>query len=492
MERLLSRYRVSVVAGILVIFGVLYAMLSLGNHMMFRTYGLDLGVYTKTLYDYAHLHVNDCTFFLREPSNQLSDHFDLHLILLSPLVYVFGEYTLLIVQLMAVLLGMLGMYRLAKLFSDSEWLAMLAMLLLALQFGVWHAASFDYHSNVVSAMLLPWLLYFVGRQKTWGVVLMAAAIAIAKETSALWVTFVLVALLWDWRRDRQMRQTLGFTALGCLVYFLTVTIWVMPALGSGGSTGFWRYSWMGDNVVEMARWIVAHPLQAIHDIFVDFNPGAECTRFKTEFFVCALLSGGVLLILKPNYLLMLVPPVAMKMLSCDNVFWGVGYQYNAEVAAVLAVSTIAAVKVLDTTPHLHNSSFPKWLVTATVICTLCTLLYTVGNPQTIIRKDSVRVFDARHWRQSDFDIDVARRMLKQIPLDASVCATSMFTTHLITRENIYLFPVGTDYGAEYYMLLKHHWCYAGDEEAEVAKIINDTKHYRVVDTDGIIYLLQKK
>ncbi len=258
MEKFLSRYRVPIIVGMLLCFAVLYVLLSFVNHWMFRSYGLDLGLYTKMLYDHAHLSMNDCSFYLWQPSNQFGDHFDLYLVLLSPLVYVFGEYTLLIVQLLALVMGLWGIYKLARLYTESEAIPLLAMLLLGLSFGVWHAMSLDYHSNVVSALMLPWLLYFVKKEQPWGVVLMAFAMSIAKETSALWVVFVLLALLWDCRHNRLMRRVLAYTTLGCVLYFVVVTMWVMPSFGSG--RGFWRYEWMGNGMGGVALWLMSYPL----------------------------------------------------------------------------------------------------------------------------------------------------------------------------------------------------------------------------------------
>lgn len=484
MEKFLSRYKVPVVVGILLVFGLLYVLLSFPNHWMFRTYGLDLGLYTKTMYDFAHGTVNDGTFYLWAPCSQLADHFDLYLLILSPLVYLFGEYTLLIVQVLAVLLAMCGVYRLARLYTDSEVIPVLAMLLLGFNFGLWHAMAFDYHSNVVSAMLLPWLLYFVKQHRLWLAALMAVLMAMAKETSALWVIFVLLALLWDGRRDRRMRHGLELITLGITAYFLIVTLWVMPSLGSG--RGFWRYEWMGGNVGAMGRWVLTHPLEAIRDFFVNFTPQEAGNGLKAEFFICALLSGGLLALCKPNYLLMLVPPVAMKMLAADIGFWGITWHYNVEVSVVL---TVAAVVVLGSTKRFDLA---RWSAVATVALAFATLIYTVDNPRTQIRKENLRIYDARHYRQPDFDVKAANRMIKEIPADASVCATTMFTPHLATRDNVYIFPMGLAYGANYYLMLLHHWCYYEGEEDQVARIINDTVNYQLVDTDGFIYLMKTK
>src|SRR6185503_1085830 len=77
-------------------FGIFYANISIVNHLNFRTNWFDLGFYTHHIYDYSNLN------FSHLKSN-LSDHFDLFLICISPLRYVFGEYTLLIVQIIFII-----------------------------------------------------------------------------------------------------------------------------------------------------------------------------------------------------------------------------------------------------------------------------------------------------------------------------------------------------------------------------------------------------
>ena len=137
--------------------GVVYCLISLVNHYVFKTYTLDLGLYTHAMYDYAHFRFDDCSMFKDVPQNILSDHFDLYLLLLSPLVYVFGTYTLLIVQIVGVLLGGWGIYKLIGLYTDDDWMPILATAVFFFSFGIIQALGYDYHSNVLTAMMLPWL-----------------------------------------------------------------------------------------------------------------------------------------------------------------------------------------------------------------------------------------------------------------------------------------------------------------------------------------------
>ena len=64
-------------ATVFIVAGMVYALISLVNHYLFKTYALDLGLYTHALYDYAHFRAADCSMFKPMPQSLLSDHFDL-------------------------------------------------------------------------------------------------------------------------------------------------------------------------------------------------------------------------------------------------------------------------------------------------------------------------------------------------------------------------------------------------------------------------------
>ncbi|MCX6353162.1 MAG: DUF2079 domain-containing protein, partial [Bacteroidetes bacterium] len=88
---------------IVILFGAIYAPISLVNHYMFRTYSLDLGLFNHALYSFAHLKMDNITLMWN--ANYLGDHFSPIMILLSPLYYFKSTYVLLIVQIAAILWG---------------------------------------------------------------------------------------------------------------------------------------------------------------------------------------------------------------------------------------------------------------------------------------------------------------------------------------------------------------------------------------------------
>src|SRR5690606_38738489 len=114
-------------------------LISFVNHYYFRTYALDLGAYTNALYDYIHFQWNDSTVFKDVGENLLADHFDLYLIIFSPLSLIFGTYTLLIVQILFLLLGGVGVYAYFIASSKSKNIASYAAIFFYSFFGVFAA-----------------------------------------------------------------------------------------------------------------------------------------------------------------------------------------------------------------------------------------------------------------------------------------------------------------------------------------------------------------
>ena len=147
----------------LIFFGLLYASISLVNHYNFRTYAYDLGLVNNAIYDYAHFRWNDCMLMQPQFKNILEDHFTLLQVLFSPLYYLFGTYTMLVVQILSVLLGAVGIYKFFSIRNTASF-ALVAMVHFLTAWGIFSALAFDYHDNVIGAMAVPWLFYYFKKE----------------------------------------------------------------------------------------------------------------------------------------------------------------------------------------------------------------------------------------------------------------------------------------------------------------------------------------
>ena len=488
-------------AAVFIVAGVLYALISLVNHHLFKTYALDLGLYTHAIYDYAHFRVADCSLFMDSQASLLSDHFDLYLIILSPLVYVFGSYTLLIVQIAAVLLGGWGIHKLIGLYTDDEWLPLLATACFFFSFGIIHALAFDYHSNVLTAMMLPWLLYFLKKGKHALSSLMVVLFVIGKENMSLWLFFIAVGLMWDYRKDKKSMWHLVGYAIFAIAYFFIINMIVMPKLGGSGG-GFGRYSYLGDNYSEIAKTLITHPKLTLKLLFTSTIDVKELQGFtgelnylavstianpenagiKEEFYWCILATGLVFTILKPNYLFMLLPLIGQKMIACQPNFWGISFHYSVEFMPVIVISAFLVLI------KLKNKTLRLSLSLALLVSVVLTTFYTVGVPKSKIMVDQLCVYQGRHYEQSKFDADYARQLMNMIPDDAYVCAASMFVPHLALRERIEDFGSTKNTQAEYVFITEHFFLL----EREGELLFCNRDDFETLATDGNLYLLHRK
>lgn len=469
------------VASVFIFAGVLYALISLVNHYLFKTYALDLGLYTHGLYNYAHFRAADCGLFKDAPFNLLSDHFDLYLPLLSPLIYVFGSYTLLIVQIVATLLGGWGVYKLISLYTDDDLMPILAMIVFFLSFGIIHAIAFDYHSNVLAAMVLPWLLYYLKKRQFVLSSLFALLFVIGKENMSLWLFFIALALMWDYRKDKKALWHLAAYAVFSVAYFVIVNMIVMPKLGGNGG-GFARYAHLGGNYAEIAKNLFLDPGKTLRLLFTNTSSVSYLDGVKAEFYFCALASGMVLTLLKPNYLLMLVPLIAQKMFAVDGNFWGVSFQYSVEFVPVLVVSSFMVLV------KLKNRKWRMALAFALLLSTVLTTFYTIGVPKSTIKVDQLCVYQRRHYEQKEFDVQYARELIKMVPEDASVSASSMFVPHLSMRDDIQNFANATKIEADYVLITEHYVNF----ERKGKVLFTNRSEYEMVASDGRLHLFRRK
>ena len=465
-------------ATVFVVAAIVYCLISLVNHYLFKTYALDLGLYTHAMYDFVHGRIDDCSMFKDVPQSIFGAHFDLYLFIMSPLVFVFGSYTLLIIQIAAVLLGGWGVYKLIMLYTDNELLPIFASAVLFFSFGIIHAMSFDYHSNVLTAMMLPWLLYFIKKRQFWQSSVMVVLFVIGKENLSLWLFFIAIGLMWDYRKDRKTLWHLLAYAIFGLAYFVIINMIVIPKIGGEGIS---RYHHLGDNYAEIALQLISHPGETLRILFTNTTAHPNVNPRKAEFYYCALASGMLLTILKPNYLFMLIPLIVQKMFSIDPMLWGISVHYNVEIMPVLVISAFLVIIKLKKPAHRLI------LASALMLSTVLTTFYTIGRPNSMVILDQVCVYQGRHYQQRKFDAKFARKLIKQIPDDASVSAASMFVPHLCLRNDIYDLDDRSNPAADYVLITETYF----DKKRHWKKVFPDRNDYETVATDSTIYLLRR-
>ncbi len=474
-----------ILTGMFIFFALVFCLISLVNHYQFRTYALDLGAYTNALYDYINFQWNDSTVFKSIPENLLSDHFDLYLIIFSPFSLIFGTWTLLIIQIISILFGGFGIYKYFNLISRTTLLPLIATAGFFLYFAIFSALAFDYHSNVVAAMILPWFFYFVKKRKLIYASLIFIFLIIGKENLSLWLFFICLGLIVEYGKERRQIIYLLVLALFSIVYFYLVIGVIMPAISNSGRYPHFEYSAIGSTPVEAFKYMLAHPLDTIKTMFINHNgnPTGDYVKAETWWFV--LFSGGFLLFFRPQYLIMLIPVFLQKLLHDDVMMWGIGKQYAIEFTPIVIIGAYTVINRIKS-PVAYNI-----ILLLTTLLILTVNIRRMDNTYAYTDHSRLRFYQQKHWSKG-YDISKAHKAMGLIPDDAIVSAQAIFLPHLSLRDNIYQFPEIRD--AEYIVLSidEHPYPLSSGEVSILLNKLIDSGEWKLIYDEEQLKILEKE
>ena len=464
---------------------LLHALVAFPNHYLFRTYALDLGLYTHTAWHYLHGTIHDSTLFQAVAAPMLADHFDLLLVLFSPLLLIFGTWTLPLVQWISIIAGALGVRAFLLTCGSSERLAVSGMAIFLCFFGVFAASAFDYHSNVVATMALPWLLtaLMLGRKRS--AILLFVFMVMAKENMGLWVGTVTLVFAMDKMLPMTMRRFTRVLGAIALCWSALVILFIMPAMASDGQYAHFDYPLISgllhpaDGEQRTSLWSL------FLGLFIDLSGAKDGTAITLEFWAILILSGGWALAVRPRWGIMALPLIAQKMWHNEPAKWAVFGQYSIEFAPLVA---IAFSLVIARWTRDGARSWILWLAPVIVAC--CTVR-TMDNTIAFHDKSRMRFYQAEHYRRS-YDTDLVRSVIDTIPPDLVVSAQSPAVPHLALRERVYQYPLVRD--ADMIFLLPKEGTYPLDTATYHLKLDSLLREpaWEVSHQDGSLIMLTRR
>jgi uncharacterized membrane protein len=481
---------------ILLLFAAIYSSVSLVNHYLYRTHALDLGMFNHAIHAISTGNNPHFTLTLdgKEPL-YLADHFSPITYIYVPIYYVFGSWTLLLIQITSILFGAWGCYKVALLKLDMAKKPLFILVFFLSQWAVFSALSFDFHNNVIAAMLVPWLyLYFLKQQKL-KFLLIIILLLLTKENTALWLVFILIGFMLEKGFAQFKNNFKNFLSweipilLFAIFYFIFIVSYVMPMLSNGDALNqISRYDHLGNSVSEIAYTLLVNPWETLN-LLVESNSNDPVSfGIKMELHTIILLSGGIALLLRPAYLVMLIPIFAQKLFSSNMDLWGINGQYSIEFTPILTLAFIDLVRVLKNWKHLKL--FIAISVMLIVLSTLRTFRVRKSAYYDRTNSDFTSII---HYKSGGLDIPFIQQELKKIPKDIPISVSSCFAPHLADRKKIYLFPVVKD--AQFIVLIQDNSrSYPVSEEnlmQQVDALILSGEYQKLTDENKIIILKKK-
>jgi uncharacterized membrane protein len=419
-------------------FTIIYGLISGVNHYLFRTSSLDLGYYTHISYMYSNFKIANCSMILNSTESALSGHFDVYLMLFAPFVNVFGSYTLLVIQLLSLVLGGIGVYAYFNYTNtNTPAIAYWAMVYFYLFYGIYAALSFDYHSVVVAASIVPWFMLYLHKQHYILATLFFILLLLGQENMALFAAFIALGLLVAHYKNKMQAIALTAYAAIALIYFIAVTQYFMPSLSASHTYNGFLYKALGNTISQAFVNTIKHPFNAFVIAFTNHTPNIDGNFVKLETYLFLLASGIYFLARKPYFLVMLIPLFVQKMFHNNVTMWGVSMQYSVEFAPVLAIGIFTVISNFKTTKA--QAVGIGFAVIGALVGTIHLMDNTIGYNNTT----NLRLYKAEHYTK-EYNVSDVNCVLNTLPKQASVSAQAVYVPHLALRTNIYQFPIVND------------------------------------------------
>lgn len=219
----------------------------------------------------------------------------------------------------------------------------------------------------------------------------------------------------------------------------------MPALSTGNNTQLDRYNHWGNSTSEVISNFLNQP-NLFLELFFNLNEDKTSIIWgpKAETWLLFIISGGFLLLRKPQFIWMLVPIFAQKFLSSHLLIQGISYQYSIEFVPILLLGSIYILKTSSTKKR-------TFLISILILGALMGNTYNI-NPNTGGKYDTVNMafYNSNHYKSYIDNLSEVKETWNSIPKNAIISVNSIPAPHLAMRDKIYHFPRIDD--AEYIVL----------------------------------------
>lgn len=405
-------------------FGAGFGALATLQHRAFETGRFDLGNLTQAVWSTAHGDFLEVTSLRGTQISRLGAHFDPLVAALAPLWWLWPDPSMLLVaQAVAVALGALPVFLLARKHLGNEWAGLgFALVYLLYPPTQWLVLD-DFHPVAFATPLLLAAIWFLDEERLVAFAVAAGLACLTKEQVGLTVA---VLGLWFAVRHGRPRAGAVIAAAGAAVA-LVATALVVPRYAPGGGSPFaHRYDAVGGSPVGMLKTAFTHPLRLLE---------AARERRDLAYLKDLLLPLAGLPVLAPLLALSALPEIVLNTLSSTRTQTSIHFHYTAAATpGLIAASIFGAALVRRRRPAAMPVLVRLAVATAVVSGVLLGPLPAwrhVPFGETLATRDHL----------ADGHDRVAVRALRLIPAGAPVSATNTLGAHLSERARSFSFPV---------------------------------------------------
>ncbi|MGW6263177.1 DUF2079 domain-containing protein [Streptomyces sp. NPDC055085] len=382
-----------------------YMLLSLRIHAQMQSHSYDLAIFEQAVRSYAHgrLPVSE----VKGPDYPvLGDHFSPVLALLAPFYILWPTAkTLLVAQaaLMAASVVPLALWTRRALGNTASLAVGTAY---GLSFGIASAIGYDFHEWAFGAPLLACSLAALGQGRLRAASWWALPLLLVKEDMGMAVCAIGLLIA----RHGERKRGLVTAGIGLAAALVTVLV-IIPAFNING-----EYThWFG---MDQAGGAASALGQSLYNVTTSFFTPME----KADTLLLSL-SVTLFLALRSPIILVAVPTFLWRFGADYPPAWGTGFQYSMLVMTIFFAAFIDALVK-------HRSGRPRvrrYLIGITGV----TLLLLPQFPLWQLTQPATWHDDSR--------VSIARLLMRRIPDNATVQASTLLVPQLSSRTKVSLF-----------------------------------------------------
>jgi uncharacterized membrane protein len=403
-------------------FAVAFAALSIGRNRAFNTGRFDLGNMTQAIWNTAHGHFLEVTNLPGNQTSRLGSHFDPILAALAPLWLAWpSPDMLMVVQALAVALGALPVYWLARKHLGSERAGVgFALAYLLYPATQWLTLN-EFHPVAFATPLLLFAFWYLDEDRLVPFALFSLIAIACKEEIGLVVAGFGA---WYLLSRRRRREGLAILVVGIAATVVAVEV-IVPHFSGSTSSFYSRYSEVGGSPSGIVKTLFTQPGKVLGNAF---------SRAHLDYLGHMLLPLGLLVVFSPWLLLAALPEAALNVLSKNPYQGSVYFHYQAGLIPPLMVAAVLGAAALAR----RRPDVKRWLGPGIVVLALLSNFWLGAMPVW----ESVpygNTFGKNKTKITDHD-EITAKAVSLIPAGAAVSATNTLGAHLSARRRIFSFP----------------------------------------------------
>lgn len=418
----------------------------------------------------------------------------IHLLLLPVYIIYPNLQTLMVVQTVALGLGALPVFALAREVLRSRWLgcAFAVAYLLYTPMQMLNLEGGAYNTFRAITLAVPLMLgafYFAARGRLVAASALAFLVLLCQEDYALGVAAMGLYIAFVLKRRA---FGLAWAGVGVLWFAVAVGV-VIPAFAGGTPHAVSYYSHLGGSAPEVGWSVLTSPLKAL---------GIALAPEKLEFLLILFLPVGFLCLLSPSALAMALPGFAVCLLSERYATWTPWFHYHTPIVPIVFIAAIYGARNLvrfAERSRAGGGAVRRLRGAAGWWVLLCALLTNVAYSKSPL---SFRFYDSRSssgWRNLYVITPHARNIpvvVRSIPREARVSASLFLNTRFTHHAACYTFPRGIEGGhlgpADYVALdLRERWLLP-DQAPAIKSLLDSPAFERLPAPEGFLILKRKE